>query len=562
MEDAVKMQPSLFEVSTPVTYIFITNRMNLLTILDAGFVRIAELSWRYSPDSRELYGGRIPLIRGLAPEELQPIWEGDNQDFPVALEFTHQLREWIPNITCSDGQQPNQLFLVDGLVPLKYLKRIVFRKTSEREDYIFRSLGDKPFGEEFFSTAEPDYIGWHRGNTDACSVDTEALGQAASRLGAVISMLNFYEFSSSSVELLASLVDAVASEGDDRLKSLCRKGMLMTHAENANGVKALADRWLLKTVFDYCTQLVGPEMFTQDRLIDVIRKKSEDLGADVRHDIEEWLRQISQIFDSEADVPPLPDHGSIVRRAILLLALRETPARFEALSSSSLQPGSRVKLLAACFLGALCGHQNLSSPLRKDAELYFSFIASVLERLMGRSKTALLGTRILESVGMMARYELLYQGRVVGEWSSEPDPVLAQVYYQALGANYPLHYDHQRQCLRARVDLPGGRKQEVYISRGKPSVGGDIVLHFYSPCLDLKAKGRKMLKDQLYDLLRRNSEPGMHCRFAIDETMQAVTVAVDHIQNKMDEKELIAHLKHVASTADSYEKETLGTEIL
>ncbi|QTE80906.1 hypothetical protein [Shewanella algae] len=555
--EELNTQKELFDIpSQPslVTFRFITNRTNLLTILDAGYVTTANRSWRYTDDSRELYNGSIPLVAGSIPDELKPLWTMDGPDFPVILEFSDSLKEWIPSAS-DTGLAPSELVVVNGLIPLKYLKRIVFRNAAEREDFIVRSISEKTFGEEYFATAEAGYPQWYQGEAVVRIIDAEEPEHSIERLGSVIAMLNFYEFSSSSIEILVLLVEAVATGSDERLESLCRENLLMISAGDAVGVKAKVDRWLLRTVFDYCIKLAGPDAFTQDQLIEVIQKKAEKLDDEARHHITNWLRQIAQIFDSEVDVDQLRDQNSIIKRAVVLLALRSNTIRFGKLATSSLRPGPRVKLLAACFLGALCGHQNLRSFLQQDAKLYFRFIASVLERLTGRTQEQLLYTRSPEPEGLVAKYELLYQGKVIRQWSSEPDPVLAQVYYQALGANYQLHYNHDHQCLWTQIDLPGGRKQRVYVARSQSTTDKDVVLRFYSPCLGLKDKGAKLVKERLYDLLQRNSSAGMCCRFAIDESVQAVIVAVDQIQSTMDEKELIAHLEHVASRADSYERE-------
>lgn len=558
METVISSQTTLFNEAEDSSFKFMTSRMNLLTVLDAGYVTVSSESWRYSPDSRELYKGLVPLCAGAFPLNFKPIWLESEKDFPVILEFSSRLVEWLPEMAVHES--PDDLILVCGILPLSYLERIVFRTSQEKEDFVLRSLRENVPGESYFSIADESYASWSEQELVPREVGRNLPLNPTKQLGTLLTALKFYEFSRSSVELFKQLAELSFRLDNFDINNLFSEGLLFTSPEQPEEAGVRGDKWLFERVIEFCIKTDSEEQFDQDEFTQFIKIGCSNLEEAERLDIEKWLQVVTRVLDADVEVPQLTDNRSIVKRAILLFVLRPSTKRFAAVSESSLHPGSRVKLLASFFLGALSGHQNLEVGFKDNSKLYFDFVLAVLKKIVHPSSGQLLSVCETETVGMEAKYDLCCDGFSLLTWLAKPDPVFAQIYYRAQEAHYEMHFDHSRQRLWTQIPLPGGRKQVVYVTKGKPNLQGDVVLRFYSPCLDLSEKKNRLLRDHMLDLLVRNSDPGMYCRFAVDTELNAVTVAVDQIHSTMNPEELITHIEYIASTADAYELERTGDD--
>ena len=74
------------------------------------------------------------------------------------------------------------------------------------------------------------------------------------------------------------------------------------------------------------------------------------------------------------------------------------------------------------------------------------------------------------------------------------------------------------------------------------------------------SREKKFTKNMAVDLLERNSESDMFCRFSKSRKRNAIVVQVDQIVKNMDDGEFRSHIDQVAIVADNYEKQVLGKD--
>ena len=79
------------------------------------------------------------------------------------------------------------------------------------------------------------------------------------------------------------------------------------------------------------------------------------------------------------------------------------------------------------------------------------------------------------------------------------------------------------------------------------------MVRFSSPALKAVSVGTKKLsKEFLLDLLTKNANAEMNCRFAIEDDGKVV-VLVDQLLETLDDAEFRRHVAHVAQVADEFE---------
>lgn len=294
---------------------------------------------------------------------------------------------------------------------------------------------------------------------------------------------------------------------------------------------------------------------------------------DQAQELKAWAQYCKELLDGEGVVRPLTDEKYLVRRAILLVLLHETPQGVVASRDSMFEPGPRVLAVAAMLAGIHVGFRRQSAESKQPP---------VLSRLLGELVCDLLrdrpdaagGVDVEQDVIAMGvghqRLRLLVGGESVVARDIEAHPALRQIAAigERLGIN--LECDDSGRELRYTHKLKNGRPQSVRIRMLPTDYDGRSVVRFSSRCLALhslmsgtteseaiaslrKTRSKKVSRDELIGLLLRNDRTSMHCRFSISPEESSIVASVDQIVETLDDDEFRAHIEHVAQVADEFE---------
>lgn len=297
-----------------------------------------------------------------------------------------------------------------------------------------------------------------------------------------------------------------------------------------------------------------------------------------------WAKRCLEILGARSDPPNLLDQGQIPMRAVLLLLLR---GNVEAILSGSegtgvLRIGQEVKALAAVLASFRAGLRHVPYRLKVGGSegRGIDLVGALGERFLAELKSE----KALPQKGKSSEVSVKYRriGVLSGEWvvkrgsaellrkTRDVNPELRRAYTMGLSLGYDLE-EYGEEGLTTRFEWGDGRAQPVYIELLKASEAKDTTLRFWSPALSVAPRRNpktptwptsklKALKiDGLVELLEKNAQPGMRCRYGIDRSRQAVVVIVDQLLSTLDEEEFRQHLEHVAAVADEYERQ-LGVD--
>lgn len=109
--------------------------------------------------------------------------------------------------------------------------------------------------------------------------------------------------------------------------------------------------------------------------------------------------------------------------------------------------------------------------------------------------------------------------------------------------------------LVASVSSEHGRARPVYLELIRTDQGSGPMVRFSSPALKMigVAARARMSRELAVELLKRNAEPSVHCRFAVNDEATEVLVLVDQLLGTLDDAEFLQHMKHVAKVAEEFE---------
>jgi hypothetical protein len=296
-----------------------------------------------------------------------------------------------------------------------------------------------------------------------------------------------------------------------------------------------------------------------------------------------WEERCRSIIKAQSPPTPLLDDKHVVLRSLLFLFLRGEiesilASENQGAGNSGIRVGSDVRTLAGCLAAARTGLRNCPSTLKAGVGVP---VPSQWLRVLGRRIAERLGLRshrgsasALRSLPIEYRSIKPLQGEWIFKFSGQEvsrktrwvDPELIQV--EALGEGLGYHFEeHGDDGLKTRFVWESGRAQTVYLTLKRQPGSGTPYMRFWSHAMDLSAgdgpavrpwptpKLNNTDKAFFIDLLQRNSEPGLNCRFAISEEERAVIVLVDQLIESFDKPEFIQHVEHVAQVADDFERE-------
>ena len=286
----------------------------------------------------------------------------------------------------------------------------------------------------------------------------------------------------------------------------------------------------------------------------IIEKELKNLGN--------WGNTCADILDFKRDVTPLGDEKNVVMRALLLLMLRVEPRDIDSSQGSAINPGDEVRFLAAMLSGARYGLARLPNQLKIKSCLYLSgFMASMINERIGdgdrikNKKPDEPRLKVKKIGGMGKQVSILSGGDTVLDIHIEGDRVLQKARLIAGESGLKLEYDEENERLFWHKEFADGRKQDVFVSNAG-NVRGNTMIRIWSPCLDLSsAKGKKAFNKKLAeDLLKKQDESNLPCRYSINVEKKKLRVLADQIAETNDKKEMQSHLENVAKAADEFEK--------
>lgn len=533
-------------------FYFLTNRINLLTILGAGILYPAAQSWRYTSDSRDICDGNIPIWENLFPIELKHYFEAEGIEAPVIIEFDPIIREL--------GASHGALLIQGGVVfssptPVSLIKKIHFRTSAELEDFELRTFEDIPLPKHLFSCGfKPEFC------KDTLSVNFQPKMHSKEifldkKAGAVVAIADNLFATRANFELAKYLMECTLSDTNfffsaEGLRNIDASVSLGCNSQN----QSIADAWLLNNFLEIISDMYPEEGFDSNLVLEKIRQNSNSLDSSVSTIIATWCNYVKKLINADEEIRPLDDRKSIIQRGILLFLMRPSLDRLEKSHSSAIRPGKKVYLIGSFLAGYYAGATRIISPLKRSANQYFLFMECVY--MLCSQEPILKNGEVLnkkfKAESDNETYAYLNSGNFqLGRWKLDVNETLKQIYHQVGRLGFNVKYDYEHEELVCEVLNPDSKSVNVRIGLLKPNMRGDDFIRFYSIC-EKGGKAKLLTKETAIKLLVKNSELDMFSKFAYSETHQALIVAIDQGVDTMDKDELVSHIEHVSLVARTY----------
>lgn len=278
--------------------------------------------------------------------------------------------------------------------------------------------------------------------------------------------------------------------------------------------------------------------------------------------IERWAEHCSKVLSSTA-YPPLSDDGSLVRRALLLLLMREDPRSLadDTSIAQTIPIGRRVRRLAFQLAGARYGLRALPTDIK------FAMVATPSVLLAAASSWF---TSLLADLGRqeLPKVHISYDlgSGYEGDWtvSLDAQPLWSKAIRVPAGlrkvAEDCRYYGFDVEVLTPYSFAVRGRGEKELV------LDVEVSMLSYRPNEDKvrfasrvpsttkdRRRGAKkassLKKSDLLDLLKRNSYEDSHGRIAVDAESAEIIVIVDQLIDTMDRDECVSHLRNVSSLA-------------
>ena len=302
----------------------------------------------------------------------------------------------------------------------------------------------------------------------------------------------------------------------------------------------------------------------------------EDEGA--VEDLERWASRAGDVLASRAQPQSLADDGFILQRASLLLLLRgdlESLARGETEGIGPRYPGALVRGTASALAALRTGLRAMPARYKRAADSgapghWLAYLGEVFVALLQTAKRPRLlppecpvPTVTYRSIRpLQGEWIVSIASREVSRTPVAVDHGLERLLAmgQHLGFEFQEHGDNG---LVTTVSFGDAAKRPVYLELIRIGHGGGPMVRFSAPALKVVSVGsrrRRITRDVAFDLLKRNADPGMNCRFAVNENVTEVLVLVDQLLATLDEAEFLQHVKQVARAAEDFElTQNVGT---
>jgi hypothetical protein len=287
-------------------------------------------------------------------------------------------------------------------------------------------------------------------------------------------------------------------------------------------------------------------------------------------DVDRWASRAADVLASRAEAQSLADDGFVLQRAVLLLLLRgdlEGLSAGEAEASGPQRPGPVVRGTAGALAALRTGLRALPARHKRAIDSsapghWLAYLGEVFLALLQTANPSALVPPNLPAPTVLYRSIRTLHGEWIVSIASkevartplEVDRGLERLLTmgQHLGFEFQEHGDNG---LLAMVSPVTERARPVYLELIRTEHGSGPMVRFSAPALKVMGVGSRarMSRDLAFELLKRNADPGMNCRFAVNDDATEVLVLVDQLLATLDDAEFLQHIKHVASVAEDFD---------
>jgi hypothetical protein len=327
-----------------------------------------------------------------------------------------------------------------------------------------------------------------------------------------------------------------------------------------------ADRALLTALVATIFPMPVEEGWAPDRVLAETRRLALEYASEKHfRELAAWADRAAEVLAARSEPQSLSDDGHIVPRAVLLVLLRgDLENIISGCAVGPHRPGVQVLGIASTLAAFRAGARALPSrfkagPPGQGSERLLEYLGELFLALVQHGSNAVFPASIHRPT---VRYRHIQP--LQGEWvisvarkelariAATFAPGLDRVFSMGRDLGYTFE-EHGDSGLATTITHPAGSKRPVYVKVLSGRLGRGVVVRFSSPAAMLIGKSRARLpKDLLLDLLRRNAEPDVNCRFAI-ENEGLIVVLVDQLLETLDESEFKRHIQHVAEVAEAFE---------
>ena len=448
-----------------------------------------------------------------------------------------------------------------GSIPMSFIANIYFRIEEEKEDYLARAYENVPFDRVPIKVSKELFESLVEHEDYTVSEELENFIQNNNVESNKI-------FERVDRQLGAAALCAHVLPGRQAWVKCWRK-ISEFGANEQNGIH---------TVF---SEFAGsePELMLLRETVDGLLKSDTSQGwlpkqfinqmasiTELDQDLKGWAQHCLDLLDNKVDAMTLEDRPeSLVRRAVLLLLLRESPMDILEAGNSDLKPGRDVATLAASLSGLRTGLSELPNQIKSSAKVIYEFWS---ERAAELINTAIFGlenstvelkfkVETIDAQALSVRLSVFHRSSKLFERPVEISGPLRKAWITALELNLggELEYDFQEECFFLEVPLKNDRKQFVYLSDVTTTVSAPTV-RFWTKVMDISTPNlkKKLTKDVLQELMRRNGLPPSRASFATDPEDNYVICLSDQLSETIDQKEFEEHLRNVAIMGDEREE--------
>jgi hypothetical protein len=313
----------------------------------------------------------------------------------------------------------------------------------------------------------------------------------------------------------------------------------------------------------------------QEVLDELPKWVNQDVLSVERDVITTWEQRCRSVIDAREDLPDMQDDRRVVLRAVMLLLVR---GELEALTPSagmtnrSRPIGKCVRSLALCLAAVRTGlracpsgikhssTESVNGTLLRAIGRKFVENIDVLPKKGAKSATGSLKVEWRSIQTLSSEWVLSYGKHEFFRKPVDYDPVLKQV--ESMARQMGIEFEEvNSSLLRTSVEVENGTHQSLYLSLKHSLPDASTFARFSSVVKELslnkpkngsllsRAAVNRLPKDYLVDLLEKNGDKNMSCRFALCHELGAVITLADQLTSSLDEQELRQHVHHVAGVA-------------
>ncbi len=532
------------------SWLFVTDRKNLASILSSCVVQTAANEFRHRWDLRDHFDGRLVFFRTLIPTDAFRLLKERGVSIPVVLRFNSKISEQLtiaPSL-CDEFS----IGFTGSPVTVEHLNSVEFLSDDNRSDSVERL--DVLWGGWKDSVAHDPFVPFGSQITieDVSKTNLPVLVANASTLddvlGAICLTLKAEVSTADEINVIAGICRDLVDIYNEREPDCAWLG-------NSSSVQAEFDQWLWISLSDNLISVDSETGTGSVKLLEDLIDNNAELPAHLKIVAEKWKRFVQEILDGERDLPILDDTGSPIQRAALLFLLRRSPERLT--TGDEPEIGWVVRTLAQAFSGCFCGFMGLEEQFKPSLHICLT----VLQELLSNRNEASLDNSIQVTYEpmpsrMTTNVSLNISGVSVLSIDERSNAIMREIHDLAIVHEFDFTYDTERQ--EAVLVDPRGSKPisnfPIFVSSSHLDFCDDAIIRFEVCCKSFKNKTAigKIPRTVLMRLLSKGAEKDVQCRYAISEERLSIVAIVDVSSASLTKVEFVKNVKAVLDAASSY----------